>query len=291
MLILVLSHIDTSSTDAALLPSDDLAYPSKFLENLSGSQQNIADDQQKSEQRSPVHGQQQQQHLMKLIAMKNSLSDLLTPTQAESLTDPDVDVVDGQLDTQGESNANAIDDRGYGDLQPPADKRVFCNGFTGCGGRFRAQRRHQGEHDADKRVFCNSQGCRNGGRKRAAMAAAAASQDIINDGRSHGQRFNVELWKQALKRLEELQLGKLHKLSKKLFCNYGGCRNVGKRRHLGGAHHRPVFGPVDPEGELVAHNLLPKLDFVSSGEEHSSGKRFFASNADGDLDSLIAALR
>ena len=210
-----------------------------------------------------------QQHLMKLLSMKHSLSQLLTPDQ-----------VDGLVDTP-RAGADSDDTRSDGedvgdlptDLQPPEGKRVFCNGFTGCGGRFRAQRRRQGQHDTDKRVFCNSQGCGNG-RKRTMRSSAG------HGGR--GGNVDMELWRQAMQRLEELQRGSLRGLSKRLFCNnYGGCHNVGKRLHT---------APADSQRPEVG-TLLPRLDFLSDQRQHSQAKRFFASGFDGDMDSLIDNLR
>ena len=224
----------------------------------------------------------QEGHLMKLLSMKNSLSDLLTPDQIEGLS---------HRASQLDSNNDIAEDGVYRSLEPAAEKRVFCNGFTGCGGRFRAQRRHPGQHGTAKRVFCNSQGCRNGGRKRA-MAAAAAGKFNNREGRKPVKEgMDMELWKQAMQRLEELQLGKLRGFSKRLFCNnYGGCHNVGKRRPSGPDRLRLRSGEDKTEA-VGASSVLPKLGFLSDGQHRIEGKRFFSGGFDGDMDSLIDSLR
>ncbi|GFR98267.1 hypothetical protein ElyMa_001014300 [Elysia marginata] len=273
LLVFLVDLLLIGCTDA-LLPSDELAYSPKYFEHLSGRQQDIADARQQASQQS---SDGQQQHLMKLLSMKSSLSDLLAPNQVEALSDS------GNEDSQLDISANGGDGV-YSDIQPPADKRVFCNVFTGCGGRFRAQ---QGQHGTDKRVFCNSQGCRNGGRKRGMLTAAAAQ----GDAKENKGGFDMKLWKQALKRLEELHLGKLRGLSKRLFCNYGGCHNVGKRRGPTARHSQPSFPSEDAKASIMVNSFLPKLEFVSSRQGHSNQKRFFSGGADADLDALINSFR
>ncbi|ESO90838.1 hypothetical protein LOTGIDRAFT_163724 [Lottia gigantea] len=77
-------------------------------------------------------------------------------------------------------------------------KRVFCNGFTGCGGRHRGRRRQYTARIL-KRPFCNNWGCGNG--------------------------------KRALEKVPVQPFGK-NLARKRLFCNnYGGCRG-GKKRTL-----------------------------------------------------------
>ncbi|CAL1538789.1 unnamed protein product [Lymnaea stagnalis] len=89
------------------------------------------------------------------------------------------------------------------------NKRVFCNGFTGCGGRFRQRRRH-------KRPFCNTNGCYNSGKKR----AYEIESETRDDATELGPQAADEGWTG-----EKL---------KKLFCNgYGGCQNMGKRARVG----------------------------------------------------------
>ncbi|XP_067656833.1 uncharacterized protein [Haliotis asinina] len=79
-------------------------------------------------------------------------------------------------------------------------KRVFCNGFTGCGGRFRGRRR-QHPPVLGKRPFCNYFGCGNVG-KRSELPTKAVAQRLM--------------------RLPDV-------IRKRLFCNgFDGCRG-GKR--------------------------------------------------------------
>ncbi|KAK6185070.1 hypothetical protein SNE40_007390 [Patella caerulea] len=71
-------------------------------------------------------------------------------------------------------------------------KRVFCNGFTGCGGRHRGRRR---QHTIRilKRPFCNNWGCGNGKRTLENIVIKPADDQTVR---------------------------------KRLFCNnYGGCRS------------------------------------------------------------------
>lgn len=120
-------------------------------------------------------------------------------------------------------------------------KRVFCNGFTGCGGRHRDRSRRQEKYGKRlipvlvKRPFCNSFGCYNG--KRSAQAfpllnAAAASY-----------RARVLAHALAAARRHE---GSAGRPGKRLFCNgYGGCRG-GKRS---------LFSPWMSKMNSVADNL------------------------------------
>ncbi|XP_041370462.1 conoCAP-like [Gigantopelta aegis] len=93
------------------------------------------------------------------------------------------------------------------------NKRVFCNGFTGCGGRFRARRRqqqHQQQHPPIlKRPFCNHYfGC--GNVKRSGLEAGAVDSVLVKP-------VNEPKLQTALR--------------KRLFCNgYNGCQ--GKKRAL-----------------------------------------------------------
>ncbi|XP_071089991.1 uncharacterized protein [Haliotis cracherodii] len=81
-------------------------------------------------------------------------------------------------------------------------KRVFCNGFTGCGGRFRGRRR-QHPPVLGKRPFCNYFGCGNAGKRSEAPTKAVA---------------------QRVMRLPD-------DIRKRLFCNsFDGCR--GRKRAL-----------------------------------------------------------
>nr|ARS01358.1 ccap 2 [Deroceras reticulatum] len=96
-------------------------------------------------------------------------------------------------------------------------KRVFCNGFTGCGGRFRGRRRQQppvaeiGKRllpNYRKRPFCNSYGCYNSGKKR-------FNQVPIKNGAAQMAPLTEDWFQDKIKRL---------------FCNsYGGCQNMAKR--------------------------------------------------------------
>uniref|UniRef100_A0A0B7A201 Uncharacterized protein n=1 Tax=Arion vulgaris TaxID=1028688 RepID=A0A0B7A201_9EUPU len=76
------------------------------------------------------------------------------------------------------SKVPELDDKDYENEDHPEEtkqtKRVFCNGFTGCGGRFRGRRRQQQPVEEigkrrlpnfGKRPFCNSYGCFNSGKK------------------------------------------------------------------------------------------------------------------------------
>ena len=98
------------------------------------------------------------------------------------------------------------------------NKRVFCNGFTGCGGRFRARRRQQQQQQQQlqqqqapilKRPFCNHYyGC--GNAKRSELGTGSVDSVLVKPV--------IEPKLQAA-------------IRKRLFCNgYNGCQ--GKKRAL-----------------------------------------------------------
>ncbi|RUS76174.1 hypothetical protein EGW08_016052, partial [Elysia chlorotica] len=99
----------------ALEPSDDLAYRPNFFQQMSRQPQSGGLEER------AVPGQSMEK-LSKLLSVKDWMSELFVPGQGAQ----------------------------SGDVQPPQDKRVFCNGFTGCGGRFRKQRRRQ-DRDGDRK--------------------------------------------------------------------------------------------------------------------------------------------
>ena len=128
-----------------------------------------------------------------------------------------------QQQQQQEHATDSIDDYTNADYDNEVSKRVFCNGFTGCGGRHRDRRHHR---QAGKRLipvlvkrpFCNSFGCYNG--KRSPKAFPLASVVAAYRARMLAQTL-------AAGRREEGAAGGVP--GKRLFCNgYGGCRG-GKR--------------------------------------------------------------
>lgn len=150
-------------------------------------------------------------------------------------------------------------------------KRVFCNGFTGCGGRFRGRRRPQqpvaeiGKRllpNFRKRPFCNSYGCYNSGRKR-----FSPGPDI-----------------EEVSKVTPLTDALLHERMKKLFCNgYGGCQNLGKRLVLlDAAVAKAVSDDHKPSFPVSTRSLLNKLEGM---------KRIFTSDFDDQVDNLISSMR
>nr|E3PQQ8.1 RecName: Full=ConoCAP; Contains: RecName: Full=ConoCAP-a; AltName: Full=CCAP-vil; Contains: RecName: Full=ConoCAP-b; Contains: RecName: Full=ConoCAP-c; Flags: Precursor [Conus villepinii]CBM40423.1 ConoCAP protein [Conus villepinii] len=128
-------------------------------------------------------------------------------------------------------------------------KRVFCNGFTGCGGRHRDRSRRQERYGKRlipvlaKRPFCNSFGCYNG--KRSLSGAGPALSTPVDPSRNNKARTMARMLDAAASARHEQQQQLLQQreqrglesrdpaasgdLSKRLFCNgYGGCRG-GKR--------------------------------------------------------------
>lgn len=152
-------------------------------------------------------------------------------------------------------------------------KRVFCNGFTGCGGRFRGRRRlptptgFGQQHIVSKRPFCNTYGCYNSGRKRSIEEPTENSLEI-------SQTPDQKLITLA----DEWPWTRI----KKLFCNgYGGCQNMGKRLQL---------APGSSESLTGEHPL--SLPFSKDSLHLDGGKkRFFTSGYDDDMDSLIDSMR
>nr|CBM40422.1 ConoCAP protein [Conus villepinii] len=128
-------------------------------------------------------------------------------------------------------------------------KRVFCNGFTGCGGRHRDRSRRQERYGKRlipvlaKRPFCNSFGCYNG--KRSLSGAGPALSTPVDPSRNNKARTMARMLDAAASARHEQQQQLLQQreqrglesrdpaasgdLSKRLLCNgYGGCRG-GKR--------------------------------------------------------------
>ncbi|XP_025096117.1 conoCAP-like [Pomacea canaliculata] len=119
-------------------------------------------------------------------------------------------------------------------------KRVFCNAFTGCGGRHRDRNRRQERNGKRfipvlvKRPFCNPHGCYNGKR-----AQASALEVPRVDPQMHARLLAEYL--ASAKRESVVS----HVYGKRPFCNgYGGCRG-GKR--------------------TVFSSWLPKLHSVAMG--------------------------
>nr|AQS80494.1 CCAP-2 precursor [Charonia tritonis] len=110
-------------------------------------------------------------------------------------------------------------------------KRVFCNGFTGCGGRHRDRSRRQERYGKRlipvlvKRPFCNSFGCYNGKR-------SSSSFSIVDPVAAYRARVFAQMMAAAesARRGEEGERpAGVVVPGKRLFCNgYGGCRG-GKR--------------------------------------------------------------
>nr|UMA82992.1 venom-related protein CAP-superfamily [Conus ebraeus] len=128
-------------------------------------------------------------------------------------------------------------------------KRVFCNGFTGCGGRHRDRSRRQERYGKRlipllvKRPFCNSFGCYNG--KRSLSGAGPALSTLVDPSQNYRARAIARMLaaaasarrQQQQQLLQQQEQGGLERrvlvasgaLGKRLFCNgYGGCRG-GKR--------------------------------------------------------------
>ncbi|XP_076461927.1 conoCAP-like [Babylonia areolata] len=110
-------------------------------------------------------------------------------------------------------------------------KRVFCNGFTGCGGRHRDRSRRQGRAGKRlipvlvKRPFCNSFGCYNG--KRSSSLSSLVEPVDRYTARALARMLAAAYAAREQRQREGVQ--RLGPLSKRLFCNgYGGCRG-GKR--------------------------------------------------------------
>lgn len=114
------------------------------------------------------------------------------------------------------------------DESKAAVKRVFCNGFTGCGGRHRDRSRRQEVFGKRlipllvKRPFCNSFGCYNG--KRSGLETLETDRLLgpVREGFLEGAGLADD----------GEEVGSLEMQGRKrLFCNgYGGCR--GSKRAL-----------------------------------------------------------
>ncbi|XP_059153028.1 uncharacterized protein LOC131938834 [Physella acuta] len=144
------------------------------------------------------------------------------------------------------------------------DKRVFCNGFSGCGGRFRGRRRQKNAAEVRKRLqhpkvskrpFCNSYGCNNGGKRISEIPSELGDDVTWRDGSD----------------------AELPTRFKKLFCNgYGGCQNMGKRILL-----LPVNSPVRDSNPNPF--LPPPVNDVSGQLE----KRFWSGGYEDDMNQLV----
>ncbi|KAK7110076.1 conoCAP-like [Littorina saxatilis] len=140
-----------------------------------------------------------------------------------------------QLQQQHNDDANNGDYSSSEDTEDDANmaaeempKRVFCNGFTGCGGRHRDRSRRQEIYGKRlipvlvKRPFCNSFGCYNG--KRSSIAAFP-----VTNGGPAARTFRARTMARALGIAGDEEERAPRVPGKRLFCNgYGGCRG-GKR--------------------------------------------------------------
>ncbi|CAG5131683.1 unnamed protein product, partial [Candidula unifasciata] len=189
--------------------------------------------------------------LSELLLVRQSILDLISKSSSAS--------VDKDLESEDPTDKSRL------------TKRVFCNGFTGCGGRFRGRRRQQqpvaeiGKRllpNFRKRPFCNSYGCYNSGKKRF----------------SPGPNMN------EVSKMTPLTDGMLHERIKKLFCNgYGGCQNLGKRVVLLDAALAKAVSDQDKLSfPLTTRSLLSKLEGI---------KRMFTSDFDDQVDNLISRMR
>ncbi|KAH9496863.1 hypothetical protein Btru_010028, partial [Bulinus truncatus] len=133
-------------------------------------------------------------------------------------------------------------------------KRVFCNGFTGCGSFRRGSRRRPkavvGKRLQDqaisKKPFCNSHGCFNSGKR----SGELPSEDA--------QKFSDDEFPALM--------------TKKLFCNgYGGCQNMGKRL-------------------LLLEKLKDRSRQWDSDSADTLGKRYWTGGFDEDVDSLVDSM-
>lgn len=133
---------------------------------------------------------------------------------------------DNETDTKDNDDGENSSNTGEGEVS----KRVFCNGFTGCGGRHRDRSRRQevsmlyGKRLIPvlvKRPFCNSFGCYNGKRS---SGASTGFRYPAGSSPSIRARMLAETLAAAEGASEPAVTA-----GKRLFCNgYGGCRG-GKR--------------------------------------------------------------
>nr|ADX20598.1 CCAP-2 [Aplysia californica] len=201
-------------------------------------------------------GESKPPRLLELIEMRDAVSSMLPVDDTPSLTrnfDGTSGVGDGL--------------QAGGSQVPRLFKRVFCNGFTGCGGRFRGRRRQLNEalgkrrlsqQRVGKRPFCNTLGCYNGGRKR-------------------HEEEEVESAK-----VEE-QLKELVSTSSRLpVLSPRGCQNGGKRWGKSGMGTKQT-------GASSRNLALPLSD--ESLKKLSTMKRFFAGGYDNDMEGLIDSLK
>uniref|UniRef100_A0A0B7A380 Uncharacterized protein n=1 Tax=Arion vulgaris TaxID=1028688 RepID=A0A0B7A380_9EUPU len=193
--------------------------------------------------------------LSNLLKFTKSMSDILSQNYGTDIKEPD-----------------------YGEQQRTYElaKRIFCNGFTGCGIRIRGRRRIQEPVSGlekhmpaiSKRPFCNSYGCYNSGKKRS-HSPSENKNDTPDVAGSKVKTFtNSWPWARI----------------KKLFCNsYGGCQNLGKRLSQ-------LNADITKDASNGQHQLsLPvsKATFDLTGGK----KRFFTSNFDEEIDSLLDNMR
>lgn len=171
---------------------------------------------------------------------------------------------DSMLNTFSQTPTLDNNESSSGDQIPGLEKRVFCNGFTGCGGRFRGRRRQQPVAEIWKRLqpvfrkrpFCNSYGCYK--RFGQVPPSSEASQATAR----------VDRWPEDR--------------TKKLFCNgYGGCQNLGKRLVILDDDVPKEVGQGQRTSSPLTKALLNKLE---------GRKRLFSSSLDQDFDNLIINL-
>ena len=178
------------------------------------------------------------------------------------------------------------------DIVRPTPKRVFCNIFTGCGGKFRVGRRKHhrpSQHiarkrflfpDTDKyiigkRIFCNPQGCFNG-KKRS------------------GSEMNIfdQLKPAASKRARNLSRinSFLVDTIKRPFCNFGGCANAGKRTTSVQQSKRSGLTSFPLTSDDLGGPIVAPVTRASF-QNWQQMKRFFAGGYDNDMQSLIDSLK
>nr|ADX20597.1 CCAP-1 [Aplysia californica] len=219
-------------------------------------------------------GESKPPRLLELIEMRDAVSSMLPVDDTPSLTrnfDGTSGVGDGL--------------QAGGSQVPRLFKRVFCNGFTGCGGRFRGRRRQLNEalgkrrlsqQRVGKRPFCNTLGCYNGGRKR-------HEEEEVESAKVEEQLKELVSTSSRLPVLSPRGGWNLDEKVKRLFCNgYGGCQNGGKRWGKSGMGTKQT-------GASSRNLALPLSD--ESLKKLSTMKRFFAGGYDNDMEGLIDSLK
>ncbi|KAK7011915.1 CCAP protein, partial [Biomphalaria glabrata] len=199
-----------------------------------------------------VHAEKPSQYLNQfpLTSTENvhSLADDQSPPRLQHLKTSMLDLFSPSPDL--ESN-RALDSAPTTDGGFEKQKRVFCNSFTGCGGKFRGRRRRLKKtfgkrflsERLAKRPFCNMHGCSNSGKR---------SGEV-----SYGDDALIGQLKFSDDELSSL------KLNRQLCNSLGGCQNVAPRV-----------------------GLLERLKQLDSDQTDSLGKRFYSGGFDEDADAL-----